>query len=217
LGNIAFNTPDTLEFGDSEMIQLLLSKQESIQDLQDKIGAAGEKEGARIRISSQMQARLSGSGFGIEPVTPEIQAVSGTEATEWIWEIKPTEEGNQRLHLTLSVLLSVDGERTPRAVRTLERAIDIRVTSYQRVYGFVANNWQWLWTTILIPLWIGTMSKFRKASTTHTSIPSMAAHAFVRRRCPHCRKKLSIPATLCGKTIKCPNPNCRKSMYLPSR
>lgn len=162
LGNIAFNTPTHLQLGVPTEIHLILSTQRPIEDLQEMIAEAGGKEGARIRISSQMQAHLAGSGFRIEPITPEAQRISGTEVTEWKWEVKPTEEGNQTLYLTLSALLSVEGERIPRAVRTFERTIDVNVTWPMRLSGFATNNWQWLWTTFLVPLWIWTISMVRR-------------------------------------------------------
>jgi hypothetical protein len=121
LGSIAFNTPTTLKLGDLAVIQLLLSTEKSIEQLQDAIAAIGEREGAAIRVSNQMQARLSGSGFKIEAITPETQAVSALNVTEWKWEIEPTKRGPQRLHLTLSVLIYVEGDRTPRAIRTFEK------------------------------------------------------------------------------------------------
>jgi hypothetical protein len=162
LGNIAFNAPTALGLRDLVVIQLLLSAQKSIEELQAIIAAAGEKEGARIRVSNQMEARLSGAGFKIEAITPEIQAVSGAVITEWKWEIEPTKPGLQRLHLTLSVLMSVDGDRTRRAIRTFEQIIDVRITWQQRLSSFGSNNWQWIWTVILIPIAAWILRKLRK-------------------------------------------------------
>jgi hypothetical protein len=153
LGNVAFNSPTTLRLGEVRVIQVLLSKQKSMEDLKGMIAAEGEKKGARIRLSNQMQAKLSGSNFKITPIGSETQAISGTEVTEWNWEVIPTEAGDQRLHLTLSVVLSVEGERTPRTLQSIERTIDVSVTWSQWLSASVATNWQWLWTTLLIPMW----------------------------------------------------------------
>jgi len=113
---------------------------------------AGQKEGATINVSDQMEARLTGFGFAIQAVTPEIQAVSDKSTTEWKWDIKPAEPGLQRLHLTVSALLSIEGSRVPRAIRTFDRTIDVQVTSQERLSFFFTENWQWLWTAILIPI-----------------------------------------------------------------
>jgi hypothetical protein len=152
LGHIAFNAPTELREGEAAEIQLLLSLRKPTSVLQDELTEMGEREGARVKVSDVMEARLTGPGFEIEAITPERQLVSPGANTEWKWEIEPTETGSQRLHLTLSALIDVKGERTPRAVRTFEKPIVIQVTWQQKITGFVGDNWQWLWTTILVPV-----------------------------------------------------------------
>jgi len=50
-----------------------------------------------------MEARLSGYMFQITAITSEEQVVSKDQRTEWKWEIHPKEEGEHRLHLTLTL------------------------------------------------------------------------------------------------------------------
>jgi Divergent InlB B-repeat domain len=150
--NAAFNAPTALALGESAVVQLRLSAQKSIRELKEEITALGEKEGANFKVSDRMEARLTGLGFEIEAVTPETQGVSGQDVTEWKWEIEPTETGTQRLHLTLTALIEVDGEASPRTVRTFERMLVVDVALSTRVSEFVGDNWQWLWTAILIPV-----------------------------------------------------------------
>lgn len=116
------------------------------------VEAEGEKEGARIRVSDRMEARLSGPNFAITAITPEIQAVSRNDVTEWKWEVKPSNDGRQYLHLTLSALLSVDGTSTPRAIRTFDKVIEVEIGWHQRVGSFFEKNWQWLWAAVLVPI-----------------------------------------------------------------
>jgi hypothetical protein len=106
-GNIAFNLPKTMNLRDTAVIQLVLGLETSMDELKRMIEAAGEKEGARIRVSDRMEARLSGPNFAITAITPEIQAVSRSEITEWKWEVKPSSDGYHYLHLTLSALLLI--------------------------------------------------------------------------------------------------------------
>lgn len=152
LGNVAFNAPATLWVRETAIIELLLSMQHSIEELQKAITAPGEKAGARVRISNEMEARLSGPGFKIEAITPEVQAVSASEPTQWKWEIEPTKSGSHHIHLTLSAHLQVEGQRVPRLIRTFERSIRVNVTWRERAGLFLSGNWQWLWTAILVPV-----------------------------------------------------------------
>lgn len=94
--NIAFNTPATLKLRQEAVIVLLLSLNESIEELRGRIAAVGEKEGARIQVSDRMEARLAGSGFRIDPVTPSVQAIGGP-TSEWRWGIRAVEVGPQQL------------------------------------------------------------------------------------------------------------------------
>lgn len=167
-GNIAFNAPKTMNLRDTAVIQLVLGLETPIDELKRMIEAAGEKEGARIRVSDRMEARLSGPNFAITAITPETQAVSRSEITEWKWEVKPSSDGRHYLHLTLSALLSVDGASTPRAIRTFDKTIEVEVAWHQRLGSFFQKNWQWLWAAILVPIF-GWLWKRKKRGKPEVS------------------------------------------------
>jgi hypothetical protein len=151
-GNIAFNVPSSMNLQDTETIQLILSLNKPIDELRQLIEAQGEKEGARIRVSNQMEARLTGLNFKITAITPEKQAITEKELTKWEWEIKPEKTGHSYLHLTLTAILTVEGISTARAIRTFDKTIDVNVTWRQKTAGFLLQNWQWLWAAIIIPI-----------------------------------------------------------------
>ena len=154
LANIAFNAPRALHLGEATDIQLLLSPTETRAKLQSRLTAIGDRVGARLRVTNTMEARLTGRGFEIEAITPELQAVAKTGVTEWRWEIEPTRTGTRRLHLTLSAIIDVDGASVPRTIRVFDQTLTIRVTWFDQLSGFVGDNWQWLWTTIAVPLFL---------------------------------------------------------------
>jgi hypothetical protein len=150
--NIVFNSPRNINLRATAQIQLLLDLQKSMEVLRQAISAAGEREGARIKVSNRMEARLSGPSFQITAITPEEQAIGSAETVEWRWEIKPSAAGRHNLHLTLTALLNVDGASTRRAIRTFDKAIEVEVTLGQRASEFLGRNWQWLWAALLLPL-----------------------------------------------------------------
>jgi hypothetical protein len=167
LGNIAFNAPDTLtSVDDIANVTLFLSRILNRQALQQMIDDAthtrGEAETASIKISSRMAARLTGQDFTITATSPEVQAVSETQVTAWKWDVKPAREGNLKLHLTLAALLEVQGHDTPRVVQTFDKTIDVKVGPAQHVKTFIQGNWQWLWTTLLVPVGGWIWSRRRK-------------------------------------------------------
>jgi hypothetical protein len=107
--------------------------------------------------------------------------VSKGHRAEWNWEIHPKEQGQHRLHLTLTALLETDGRSTPRAIRTFSKNIEVNVTTTQQIGIFVKNNWQWLWAAILVPI-AGWLWKRRKKQLTNTSSWQQKAALLVPRR-----------------------------------
>jgi len=162
-GAIAFNAPTNINIDGSHQIQLLLSLASTVEELKQSIAEEGEKVGATIKVSDRMEARLSGYMFQITAITPEVQGVSKIQDTEWKWEIHPKKEGNQKLHLTLTTLLEIDGRSTSRTIRTFDKVIEVNVTATQKISQFFKNNWQWLWAAILLPV-AGWLWKRRKNS-----------------------------------------------------
>jgi hypothetical protein len=165
VGNIAFNAPWSLNLKDTAQIQLLLSLEQSVEELRGAVTAEGEREGHQVRVSNRMEARLSGADFQITAITPEDQAITSRGVTEWKWEVKPVTRGPHHLHLTLTAVFEVDGTSTRRAIRTYDKVIGVEVTPGQQASEFLAKNWQWLWAAILIPLggWLWKRWKNRGA------------------------------------------------------
>jgi flagellar basal body-associated protein FliL len=161
LGNIAFNTPKEIQWNNTAVIELLLSPSFSVDELKDKIQEAGEREGAKIRVADQMSAVLKSSGFEIKELTPKIQAISFEEITDWKWEITPIKRGEQTLYLTISAILFVNGERTPRKIESYREKIYIKVTFMQLLSFFIKDKWNWLWSVILVPLIIWIWKKWK--------------------------------------------------------
>ena len=162
VANIAFNAPKSLRLHESTEIHLLLSMKESIEQLQSRITAAGEKEGAKVRISNQVSARLEGPGFTITKVTEDLQAVSRTERTEWKWEVTAMKQGLLRLHLTLSIPVQINDKEIPRTIETFSRTIEVDVTWPEWTRAFIANNFHWAWGAILVPLAGWLIRKWRR-------------------------------------------------------
>jgi hypothetical protein len=110
-----------------------------------------------------MEAKLTGQNFGITAITPEQQAITGRDTTKWSWEIKPTKPGIFHLHLTLNVIIKLEGVSTPRAIRTFDKIITVNVTLGQKLSGFMKENRALIpvaITAIIIPLVVWLYSQF---------------------------------------------------------
>jgi hypothetical protein len=150
--NIAFNTPTELHVDEQEAVRLLVSREQTIEELQEQIEAAGKTEGHQITVSDVVIATLTGLDFDIERTSDARQPVLSTGVTMWGWSVEPTEPGTRSLHLTISALIDVDGKEETYTVETFDRTWTVVVPWPDRVTGFAGENWQWLWTAILLPL-----------------------------------------------------------------
>lgn len=159
--NIAFNVPEKMNLKDRAQIHLLLSLQKSMDELRREIVAAGKREGATIQVTNRMEANLTcqEGSFKILKITPEEQIVGSEGVFEWKWEVEPLAPGVHTLYLSLIAHLSVDGVPSRKSVKTFEKKIQVEVSVGQWAWQFYEENWQWLWTFILIPAvaWLGTL------------------------------------------------------------
>jgi len=160
-GNIVFDAPSTMQHEKPQIVELLLSPSLSVEELQMSLGHKAGAESARVHISNRMETELTGSGFAIEALTPNLQAIVRTQVCRWRWQVTPTEGGTQNLYLTLSAHIDAAGHDAPLVVRTFDRRIQVEITLPQRVRWFVQNNWQWLWAAVLVPA-AGYLWKRRK-------------------------------------------------------
>lgn len=151
-GNVAFDTPQRMKFEEPKIIELLLSPTKSVQELQSSLRSHEQTEVARVQISNRMEADLSGLGFKIEALVPQEQALYRGKTTQWKWEVTPTKDGGQNLYLTLSAIINISNQKVPLVIRTFDKTIEVEVSVGQRISTFFAGNWQWLWASILVPL-----------------------------------------------------------------
>ncbi len=148
--NIAFNLPPALRVHEKTTVEFLLSFELSVADLQARITAPGKVqiEGIGAGPNMRMRVHLQGDDFNINPIEPETHDALLKQLNRWSWAISPKTSGDLPLHLTVEVL-PVEGDF---AVKTYDGIIHVKVSLWEWLKDFIANNWKWLWTTIAGPL-----------------------------------------------------------------
>ncbi len=172
--NVAFNAPKTVRLNETKVIELVLSDDESVRALKRRLEAQDRHVGAQIRASAVMEATLTGTAFKIEDITPTQQATTA-RVTRWKWEIEPTKTGRRLLHLTVTALVAVNGTDRRQAVRTFERILEVEsvpVSTPAKVAGWFGDNWQWIFTTLLIPVGAWMIRRRPRRTTAGTSSSS---------------------------------------------
>jgi len=164
IGNMAFNVPESVGIDETFTVRLILSPKKSVADIQNELDRSFNSviQTGQVRLTPQMETRMTGQNFEISAVTPEILAVSSVEDTQWTWDIRAKQGGVQQLHLTVSAIIRVNDKSTPRVVRQFDRQINVRVQLGHQIAGFVKDNWQWLWTALLVPAVGWLWSKYHK-------------------------------------------------------
>ena len=166
LGNIAFNTPESMSLNEAKKVELLLSSSLSPENLKkevEKQNVEGSIQVEEIQISDQMEATLTGDGFQITEVLPARRAISKTGVTEWKWDVRALKEGKLRLHLTLNALVTVSGNPPQQhTIRTFDKEYVVVVGVKDTVISFARQHWQWLWTTVLLPVGAWLWKRKRK-------------------------------------------------------
>lgn len=149
--NTVYSFPRSMELDETETAKVLLSVTNSIDELKHMVQEQERAEGASVRVSDYMEAKLSGPGFEIVEITPSRQLLNKEEVTQWAWSVKAKATGRQRLNLSLNAIIDDASRERVRSVRTYDKDIEVTVTFPHRVSAFVAYNWRWLWIILIIP------------------------------------------------------------------
>jgi hypothetical protein len=166
VGRVAFSTPVRMPLDSTATVRASIGLAMAAETLLARVGPGARATGW-LRISQRMKAKLVGPDFDIAPITDTTQAISGTEPTDWSWDIHPKHAGTALpLHLSFTAILRLpSGSETTREIRTFDRVITVTVTEFppgRRVLGFLSRNWQYLLSAIVIPFVLAAWSRWRK-------------------------------------------------------
>jgi len=150
-GSAAFNNPGTVGFGQTAVVQLLLSGTRPQETLQKQIEEDGVVKTHEVRFADEMEANLVGSAFDISPITKERQVVNSAGVTEWKWEVRGKSLGEHRLYLTLNAHVIVDGHGMQHTVETLNEVMEVGVVWPESIIYFLTSYWQFVLTALVIP------------------------------------------------------------------
>jgi len=154
-GNIVFNPHTEMKEQKPETVQARISFQDIGPALAEGLKGPGKPQEEKLKVSEIMTVKLIGdkTAFSIDEVTDARQTVAGKPFAQWEWNVTPLKSGNQKLTLTATATIYLDerGE-TPADYKTLEKPILVHVDRWYTTKQFVANNFQWLWAVILVPL-----------------------------------------------------------------
>jgi hypothetical protein len=151
-GQVLFNAPDAIDFGDQALVEARISK-----DLEQQLSAGLKGSGSPILesvdVSPFVSAELIGDDFSIQPPGPIDQVLGGDRFTEWTWLVEPKTSGDHVLALRVTLRFQLDGQRQEQRQATfIARTIRVHGNPIEQALDFVTQHAEWLATSIAIPL-----------------------------------------------------------------
>lgn len=165
-GWIAYSVPEKMKVAKEYSIKVRISKlkkNKSILILGDN-DAINNKEYESIatiedvRVSGEMSAELRGdsSEFNIVSLSTEIQNIDDESYTEWEWRVTPKKSGD----IPLKLIIKLKGLN--KDIVVFNKIIEVKTNVPVQVEGFFEKNWQWIMTTIIIPIFIYFWNRKKK-------------------------------------------------------
>lgn len=173
LGVVAYSVPKEMQVGKTYTVKLRISKEKNkVQIVRgDGIPIADIKVDSRIIISSirvepVMSAKLitDSSKMIIQPVSTEIQDIEDQGFTEWAWRLTPIKGGDVLLRIVVNIKQKVDGDVILKDIPVYDEVVSIKSNVVFSISGFISQYWQWIMTTIIIPLVVWFYNKEKKKS-----------------------------------------------------
>lgn len=168
-GLLAYTIPDFMKVDESFTFKVRISKNESKQSI--VLGSRGitiydgdvnsNVNIELIDIKPSMSAKLLGdeSSFNIVSLSSDYQDVDSNDYTEWEWRVTPLKSGKNYLKLQIRVKNS---DYSYKDITIFEKNIMVKPNIKYSVNGWFSNNWQFLFSTLLIPIFTWWWSNRRK-------------------------------------------------------
>jgi hypothetical protein len=150
-GRLLFNPPDQMRLGDTERIEVRLTRTLRLDaELLKHLRGHGKPQMEEVPTSPLMAVALKGDGFQITSYSDEEQSVAKDGITTWEFDIRALKRGQQRLVISVSLRIPVAGQPLERkSIPVREATIDVQVGAPALIGHFVAANWQWFVGTLI--------------------------------------------------------------------
>ena len=159
-GNMAFKVEPEMFIDQQSEATLLIDTTVTQKELEQLIGPGAT--GSSLLVSKVIVTKLIAPTFEVTAVTPERQVLIDGQPTKWQWLLRPLEQGKHKVTLSVTAVLKVDDQSVERFIVTFERDIFVHVTIENRLSKFWHNNWQWVISTLLLPLAVWFWHRRRK-------------------------------------------------------
>jgi hypothetical protein len=157
MGKLVYKIPDTMIVKKIYNIRIRI-----IRDTSNKIiyNDLNETKEYVIKTTRLMEVKIvdpspeSDKNFEIVKSNKDIQLVESSEHTEWVYDVTPLKSGNLKLNIVISI---IDNGYNKEIVYF--DTVYVKANPKRSIVDFIKENWQWLISTIIIPLIIWWYNK----------------------------------------------------------
>lgn len=164
--DMSFVIPLEANIADSLKAELIITPEDIEATIEHSI--EGVPQEYVVLVTQIVRADLRTDDFEVTNITPIEQVLLKTESTQWMWKLKPINPGEAEVVLTVTAIVKTDLGNSQRQMKSFEKTIDIDITKKQIIIAFIEDNWQWLWSTILVPLGLFAYSLRRNKSSDNS-------------------------------------------------
>jgi hypothetical protein len=155
---IAFNVPESVNVAEKFRIQVILDPKKQVGEV--NIEQKGIVVSSKIQVSKIITVKLIAPSFTVVSLSTEEQALAESAPTTWEWDLTPTKPGKQEVKITVDALVQVDDMSANRHITTFDQTVMIDITQQQVIVGWLKQYGQWLWSTILLPIFVFVWKRY---------------------------------------------------------
>lgn len=166
----AFTVPETIKLDKSLEASLVIDlSKEADKFLVDPQGK--NKKGEKIEIARVVVVKILAPDFEvIEVIKDGRQVLDLSGPTQWRWTLTPKKLGEFKVNVTVSAVIEIGNDRAERLVKVFNHEVTVFVTPTDAAKYFFTKNWQWLWSTLVLPfgIWFWNSNRKKKLISSGT-------------------------------------------------
>lgn len=159
--------PSAANIDSDVRVELLIDRSSDEYVLLQAVSEHGVQHRAEIKISRIVEVKLTAPAFDVSPITPVRQVIADSAVNRWKWTLRAKKSGQHTVDITVFAVVEVEGTRVEHTLQTYAKQVVIEVSPKQRMSDLLEKYWQWLASTIVIPLLLW-WRKSRKRDTSST-------------------------------------------------
>jgi len=159
-GNVVYKIPTEMTVRSTYQVIVRISK--SKVRIYDNLN--GAVKSSIITVTQTMEVNLIDSSpsdnkmFDIVPNNKGVQLVEDNEeVTQWTWDITPVRSGTSKLKVVISIIRDGVAKET-----VYEDTVVVRADVTKTVPFFISKYWQWIFSTLIIPIIIWYYKRKKK-------------------------------------------------------